>query len=189
MGDMCKTWKEAQECMTKKLDVYIEECGDKIDPDTFEKITNGIHYLGESIYYHTVTEAMNDVSDEEKMRNRSKWGYTEPMWEYDQYPKMGYNATGYNDRMGFKPYLDQEPYVRDYISSDYGKEYDEWKDAKRHYTESHSMNDRKKMDDKALNHIDNFVMTFKEMWKDADPTVRHDMKDELTEIMDMLKTA
>lgn len=68
------------------------------------------------------------------------------------------------------------------------KEYNEYKRAKRHYTESKSPADKQQMDEHAMKHMNQAMDSFREMWKDADPTMRKRMKADLTALVGEMPT-
>ena len=54
--------------------------------------------------------------------------------------------------------------------------YNEYRKAKRHYTETKSPSDKQMMDEKSRRHIHEALDTFKDIWKDADPAMRKELK-------------
>lgn len=54
--------------------------------------------------------------------------------------------------------------------------YNEYRKAKRHYTETKSPSDKQMMDEKSRRHIHEALDTFKDIWKDADPEMRKELK-------------
>lgn len=218
--DICiEELKDMKKCLTSKFKSYMDGGLDCVDTHEAYEIADIIKDLAETerncyeaCYYKKVIEAMEDGDEPDiygYSRNR-RMGYR-PYFDGD-IDIYGYNATGYNGsngngrnssssnsnggRMGYKPYVDQEPYIQNYISdkdgfrrdmqgsnSLYGREYDDWKSAKRHYTETKSSADKSKMDEHTAKHVDNVVMSLKEMWTDADPSLRQKMKAELTALV------
>ena len=65
----------------------------------------------------------------------------------------------------------------------YGKSYNRFRKAKRHYTKTHSEADKQKMKDASNQHMVETVATLREMWDDADPDLRKRMKADLTNLM------
>ena len=63
------------------------------------------------------------------------------------------------------------------------KEYNDYKRAKRHYTESKNVMDKQVMDEHAMKHMNQAMDSFREIWKDADPTMRKRMKTDLTALV------
>lgn len=125
----------------------------------------------EACYYKSVVEAMEDKED--------RYGYT---------PRTRMSG---NFRYGYKPMVDQEPYIDAYLDdnrynmsyNEYGAPYNEYMTAKRHYTKTGSMNDKNAMDMHAREHIDQMVDTFEEIWEDASPDLQAKIRSELTSLM------
>lgn len=169
-----------------------------INAEELDHVANVIHHNAETEYYCTVTKAMKEADEESE-----KYGYRHRManGRYGYEPDWGYDIMGYtrgnmrysgNTRMGYKPYMDQEPYVQNYISdpnkfrSEFGMTYDDYRDAKRHYTDTHSVEDKKKMDEKTHQYLDDTMEKIGEMWEDADPALRSTIKADLQKFIGMM---
>lgn len=194
MGDIKEQLEESACKLASCLDRYLDDGIAEADVCQVKEAADAIKDLAEAKYYCVVTEAMEEGSEE-------AYGYRPnsrvPMNWNDIY---GYTPSGRGNRsqgghgapgmMGFKPMVDQEPYVYDYIQdpnrfkSEYGKEYDMYKDAKRHYTETHSAEDKKEMDEHMRNHVNNLLATLREMYKDADISTKQEMKSDVKAIYD-----
>lgn len=61
--------------------------------------------------------------------------------------------------------------------------YNQYKDHKRHYTETHNPEDKIKMDESAKHHMEESMDTMKEIWKDADPNLRKKMREDLAKLI------
>lgn len=61
----------------------------------------------------------------------------------------------------------------------YGRAYNEFRKARRHYTETKSMSDKQEMDEHANEHLSDSMQTIREIWEMADPTLRKKMKADL----------
>ena len=72
--------------------------------------------------------------------------------------------------------------IKDY-DDHYGRSYNEYRDAKRHYTEFHSMTDKNEMDQHAREHVDFMISSMREIWEEADPELRRSMKDDMTGLL------
>lgn len=92
-------------------------------------------------------------------------------WGGDEYAKR----TMHNDKMGYHPNGEWE--------HDYGIAYDNYKNARRNYTSTNSKEYRTAMDSHAEDHLNMSVMTLKDIWRDADPTLKSKMKTELTSLV------
>lgn len=158
------------------MNVNTEEAGQVADiiKDMSETEKN----LYEANYYKLVSESMEEKSKPENKNRRMGYNWNEKPYidaylhdpDFEDDMRYGYNATGYNgsasmrnSRMG---YVDWE-----------GS--DEYMEAKRHYSETHSSADREKLMKETIN-------TFKEMWGDADPVQRSKMKTELSALVNGL---
>lgn len=160
----------------------------------------------EAKYYETVCQAMEEYDeDEDNMgynSNRYKNGKYAPSGtgnrmtsrpsmkpDYSTYQNGRDSVMGFSD--GKEDWMPSSMNSRfqDYRGLEgrkyepYGEAYHEYEDARRHYTESKSMEDKTHMDKKAREHVDNSIMTLKEIWKNADPTLRKEMKSSLTSLV------
>lgn len=110
-------------------------------------------------------------------------------WPYDPdyYPTMGYtgprrNQSGSTSTYGDSGSTSQSGSRRGYDDWDpdrdpkHSMSYNEYRMAKRHYTETKSPSDKQMMDEKSRTHIHEALSTFKDIWKDADPAMRKELK-------------
>lgn len=110
-------------------------------------------------------------------------------WPYDPdyYPAMGYtgprkNQSGSTSTYGDSGSTSQSGSRRGYDDWDpdrdpkHSMSYNEYRMAKRHYTETKSPSDKQMMDEKSRTHIHEALSTFKDIWKDADPAMRKELK-------------
>lgn len=157
------------------------ECAGKA-ADIVKDLSETEKNLRESKYYQLVAEAMK----EKKYETPDRYGYS-PMRE---------NYDNVNRNMGYKPMMDQEPYINGYLHdpefeknmrqgyNEYGMPYTEYMTARRHYTETKSMSDKAKMDARAKEHIDQTIETLEDIWEDATPELRAKMKSDIKTLMD-----
>lgn len=111
---------------------------------------------------------VNDPDFEDEMRHR-KMGYQ---------PSGAGNRSQSGSRMGYEDEawgMDDDPKQT--------REYNEYKRAKRHYTETKSPADKQQMDEHAMKHLNQSIDSFREMWKDADPNMRKRIKADLTNLI------
>lgn len=83
-------------------------------------------------------------------------------------------------------YDDGEDWDMDYDEDDdprYSEAYNQYRSARRHYTESHSQHDKDVMNQKANEHIASTISTVRDMWKDADPNLRKRMKADFSALL------
>lgn len=156
-------------------------------------------------------EAMDEAEQEEKMYGRMGYrgraangrfvhrpgrgrsaGYTpylhmmdDGMDDYDMYDDMPYSVTGY--RMGYtkgNEHMDNTEMRR---PSRYGETYDRYSDRRRHYHETKDAESKKQMDDYMKEYMADVMENMRDMWKDADPTLRQTMKADLTKMVQQLQ--
>ena len=99
--------------------------------------------------------------------------------EQDSYAEMSepYRDEHYRGNESLRD-RDQEP-----KESRYGHTFDEYRRAKRHYTQTHAETDKKAMDDYASEHFMDTVATLREIWSDADVTLKQRMKADMTKLV------
>ena len=129
------------------------------------------------------------------------------MDEYDMYDEMPYPMTGY--RMGYTDgnrggnmgnSSSSGSYSGNYGGgnsrsgyegmrqpSRYGESYDRYSDRRRHYHETKDAESKKQMDDSMKEYMSDISENLREMWKDADPTLRQTMKADLTKVVQQLQ--
>ena len=129
------------------------------------------------------------------------------MDEYDMYDEMPYPMTGY--RMGYTDgnrggnmgnSSSSGSYSGNYGGgnsrsgyegmrqpSRYGESYDRYSDRRRHYHETKDADSKKQMDDSMKEYMSDVSENLREMWKDADPTLRQAMKADLTKMVQQLQ--
>ena len=110
-----------------------------------------------------------------------------------KYYKTVVKAMGENDRsrrLGYIPMIDLDEDYDEYSrmphhdwDEKYGRVFNEYRDARKHYTETHSSSDKSSMDGKAREHIDSVILSIREIWNSADPTLRQQMKSQLTSLV------
>lgn len=182
--DICSMQETIISCLKSSVDGGLSN----VDTDEAGKVADIIKdfsqtekYFWEAKYYKLVCKAMEEKSD---VQHGSNYGYS---------PRV----TG-TYRMGYKPYLDQEPYIKGYLHdpdfennmrqgyNEYGMPYTEYMTARRHYSESKSMTDRTQMDTHAKEHIDQTIETIEDIWEDATPELKLKMKAELKALYDSM---
>lgn len=129
------------------------------------------------------------------------------MDDYDMYDEMPYPMTGY--RMGYTDgnrggnmgnSSSSGSYSGNYGGgnsrsgyegmrqpSRYGESYDRYSDRRRHYHETKDAESKKQMDDSMKEYMADVMENMRDMWKDADPTLRQTMKADLTKMVQQLQ--
>lgn len=199
-------WDDLKDCMEI---VKSAICADKdyreVEAmDDFEKEYGRMGYRG---------RAANGRFVHRSGRGRSA-GYTpylhmmeDDMDEYGMYDEMPYPMTGY--RMGYTDAnrggnmgnsSSSGSYSGNYGGgnsrsgyegmrkpSRYGESYDRYSDRRRHYHETKDADSKKQMDDSMKEYMSDVSENLREMWKDADPTLRQTMKADLTKMVQQLQ--
>lgn len=172
-----------------------EECG-KVT-DMIKDLAKAEKDCLEAEYYKSVIEAMDSESGEDSLNDRlgynrnrsaSTGRYTSGRGSHrthNQSGSMRSTRMGYNDKYDLsEPYWDESwrtgsesmDRIREMEDPRYGKAYNKWRMSKKHYHETKSQHDREEMSESAKEHMNDTVMTLKEMWKEADPELRREMK-------------
>lgn len=120
--------------------------------DIIKDLAAAEKYCYESCYYKTVIEAMEKGDDD-------RYGYSTP--------KGNYRMSG---RMGYKPYMDQEPYVDAYLNDPNFR--DRMYDKPNRYGYIKQEN------------LDATMSNIKDIWNTADPEKRMHLKRELSTMID-----
>ena len=160
--------------------VNTDEAGKVID--MIKDLAAAERYCAQACYYSSVVDAM-----EENKRYMSRMGYdpSEYMPEDDDDwrdremmdRKLDRMKRSWRDKMrsGIRSEEDLDPR--------YGKSFNEYRMAKKYYTETHSADDKRRMDDEAEHHITDSIDTLKEIWNSSDPDLKQRMKTELTQLV------
>lgn len=90
-------------------------------------------------------------------------------------PRMGYPMMDWDTRGVHANQSGQ--------SNRYGYPYNEYRNAKRSYTQTHSESDRKKMDEHANEHMVDTIATMRDIWENADPEHKTRMRQDLQNLL------
>lgn len=142
-------------------------------------------------YYEMCIYMMMQEMKEEDHESDEKYGYDN--WHY---PSSGrFAPKGSGRKYGYSPDWDDDGKMgypmnkmmdmRD-MPSEYGRAYDEYKMAKRHYTESKSDTDNKEMNRKIEENGVKWLETMEEMLKDANPELRKKLKMQTTKLFEQM---
>lgn len=126
---------------------------------------------------------------------------SDDMEDYGPYDDMPYPMTGY--RMGYtgnrdgnmsgmdgNPSSGNRRYGYDEMMrrpSRYGESYDRYSDRRRHYHETKDADSKRQMDESMKEYMSDVMENMRDMWKDADPTLRQTMKADLTKMVQQLQ--
>lgn len=65
----------------------------------------------------------------------------------------------------------------------YGRSYNEFCKNRKFYTATKSEEEKRQMDKHAEEHVQDIVVSVKDIWKDADPTLKKHMKEQMTKLL------
>lgn len=121
----------------------------------------------------------------EDYMNEAMMGYSDGRGNYGNNQSQSQNRGGSsNDRMGYKDSMMMDPRFEDgRMDSRYGKAYNEYKERRRHYTETKSPEDKKEMETHAEEHVRDTIATIKDIWTDADPSLKRRMREDFTKLL------
>lgn len=171
--DICKMKYALVEC----LEGYINTDVDIAAVDTAEAgaVVDMIKDLAEAekdcakaCYYRTVTAAMADEAVGETYRLGYIPEYNEPPYQHKD-DRIEYMRNGIR--------------AEEELDPKYSKTFNEYRKAKRYYTETKTPGSKKNMDTEADQHLAESIDTFKEIWADADTELKRHMKTELTNLV------
>lgn len=169
LTDICSLQEELVTCAKKQVDYGIEN----LNVEEFNAIMDGIKDMAETKYYILVSKAMEEAEDRPALPPVASGNY----------------RMGYNDIMHQQPYIDAYLHDPDFTSnmrSEYSEPYERYTTAKRHYTETHDMADKSKMDTYAKQHLAQTISTIKDIWSDATPELKQKMKTDVKALMDTM---
>ena len=174
IDSLCHMQSTLISCLKSEIDMGImnadtKEVGEVAD--IIKDLAMAEKYNREAKYYELVADAME---------NEGPTGYS-----------MGYTRP-------YKPMVDQENYIRGYMhdpnfkdnmrgtTNDYGIAYSDYLNAKRHYTETHSNDDRVRMEKDAREHLDQTIDTMEDIWGTASPELKLKMKTDLKKLVETM---
>ena len=137
-------------------------------------------------YLHMMDDGMDDYGMYDEMpypMTGYRMGYTDGnrsgnMGNSSSSGSYSGNYGGGNSRSGYEGM--RQP-------SRYGESYDRYSDRRRHYHETKDADSKKQMDDSMKEYMSDVSENLREMWKDADPTLRQTMKADLTKMVQQLQ--
>ena len=162
---------------------YIDKAKEQLsnivaaDPHELAVITDAIKDMAiakkecmEAKYYEAVTKAMEEHEEDELMY-------------YRPYVRMGYTPSYDNAVNNVARYSDNAWRMNEHHDPEvehYGRSYSDWRRARRNYTATHSEVDRASMEATGGKYLTTTIEAMREMWDNADATLKKRMKDELT---------
>lgn len=166
-----------------------QECGEVVD--MVKDLCEAEKALWEACYYKKEIQEMESQGDD----GDDRMGYDPWRYSSGRYaPKgRGHRTSVSRGRMGFDPdvmadvrtpgtyYPDHQQWINEWNNAHHP--IDDYKMAKKHYTETHDDADKKAMKQHGMNHVDETVVTLKEIWNDADPELRAHLKEAVSKMV------
>lgn len=187
--------------LKKRLIEYVSSAMasgmDKIDTcelgeaiDMIKDLSEAEEKCQKACYYSSITKAMREAEEYEgKMgygRHHVRMNPMNPEWRDDDdiyrgpYPEMSNMRMGYPmDKDMWNRGKDGRFREQEMEDPRYGKAYNEFRKARRHYTETKSVSDKQMMEEHANEHLSDSMQSLKEIWEASDPTLRKKMKADL----------
>lgn len=197
---ICELKKDLLEFLNETVDerglhcMDTEETGEVVD--MIKDLADAEEKCWKAEYYKKIVEAMDDAEKEEELMMKLGTHYDD---------KMGYTprrsaSTGrympsstHSSRQGYSPMdLDNDnvdwdgSYGRNRMDP-YGSHFNEWRDAKRSYTSTKSAEDKRRMDEHANEHVMASISSLREVFREADPEMRRQVKQDLSSLVNEMK--
>lgn len=179
--EKCKDMYEIKNSLISQVKEQLNHNADCVDTHELGEVVDMIKDIAEyernmyeACYYKSVTEAMHGYD--------GRRGYIPMDREYDEEQDWEYLMPDHK-RARYNRFMDDvDKKVKNYDDR-YGRPYNEYKDAKRHYTETNSMTDKEEMNKHAKEHVDSMISSMREIWGEADPELRQRMKEDMTRLL------
>lgn len=146
--------------------------------DMIKDLAEAEKFCQEACYYESFVETMDEYSDNPRM------GYNpdrNAMGQYSDGRGRNSDSDSGNRRSGYTPDWRMTEQDSDWDDR-YGRPFNQFRKAKRHYTQTHSEQDREKMKEHANEHMMASLATIREIYDNADPELKKRMKADLTKL-------
>lgn len=130
----------------------------------------------EACYYESVVAAMDAYGDNPRMGYNPSW---RPMGR-DRYPEMDHEGRSSRTDRGMR--MDDSHMDDPDWDDRYDRSFNQFRKAKRHYTRTHSEEDKMRMKEHANEHMMSAMSTIREIYDSADPELKKRMKTDLTKL-------
>lgn len=187
-ADMIKDLAEAEEkCMKAKYYMTLicamdkaDEALDDMDPEDVEEMYRNLMQDNRRGYNpNRSSRTGRYMSNSSSNRGRSNPGSANVNHMRGYNPPKDYDYMPEN--MNGIPY-DHDEATRT-GGERFGRPYNEYRAMRRNYTESHSKEDKERMEHHAKEHVDDAISTMKDIWNNSDPELRKKMKTDLTGLL------
>lgn len=187
--------------------INVHEFGATVD--IIKDLAEAEKEAAEACYFYSIVQAMKEAEEEEEELRRL--GYNHNRYPSSGrfasaghgtrmgYPYLPVEMWGRHmmERYGYPMYYDGEEHggmgdIRtgqgdnappDHDGLEYNKSYSRYRQARRHYTETHDAHDKSEMDKHAMEHFGKALHTFKEIWGDVQPEMKKKMRVDLEKLL------
>jgi len=180
LDDLCSMFNTLVGAAKSHLDQGIESA----DTDELMSVVDMIKDLAEAkkdclkaCYYKTVVEAMENSDESEQ------YGYHN-FREHRKTPiqEIYYPDETISEEMNRRYRMGYHDRTIPHDANRYGIAYEEYKDARKHYTETKSEVDKEEMDRHIREHVSDTLSTMMDMYHAADPELRKQIKANITKL-------
>lgn len=175
--------EEIKDNLLKELSSYMKDlsCADTQEAGAVVDILKDI---SEMEYYEAVTAAMEDAKYEDILGYTPTQSMTPRPMNRMRTRGRDYESSMVGDYM--RGNRGESGWDENPEDSRYGRAYKEYAKAKRYYTETHSEKDKSEMRTQADHHVADMLASFKDIWRDADPEHKKQMKADLSAFVNQL---
>lgn len=203
LEDMCDIVKHVSTTTqtaiaTQGCSLETKELGDVID--MMKDVIEAKEKAAKACYYEEVTKAMKEYGDDfdslvrrenEHMNypHNDREGYDSNRYASGRFAPKGHgNMTHSGGRGGFTPTPSNMHHMQNEMEQrerelEHGRAYRDYDYAKRYYTETKDLNAKNEMSARAKEHVINMAETCREIYMNADPELRREMKSELSKLV------
>lgn len=167
--------------------------------DMIKDLAKAEEKMWKSCYYKTIIHAMHEEHERmEHMPQEDRMGYDHYRYSSGRFAPKGHGhySSGYRpmeetwaEGMHMEPWMSEyevgsqnrsAPDRYGYTPTMRGMKYDNYHKAKMGYHESKDAHSKEQMDNSAREYVVDTAESIREMWKEADPTLRKEIKNRLT---------
>lgn len=201
MHELCDSYTEMECCLMELLKGMKAQglTTPLVCSNDFQNVTDAIKDLAsakknnlKACYYKTVIEAMEEYDDDERhypIVYADEHPYADGRKYYDHYRYSSGRFAPKGRGHYSKSYIPEMDPMMDRIRDDENRiatHLDQYRDARRHYTETHSPEDKAKMTEHGRKHMEETMESVKEIWDTADPVLKRETKEQLLSLVNSM---
>lgn len=164
--------------MIKDLAETEKHCHEACYYESVVKAMDTSEDYGHRMGYNPNRNAMGQYSD-----GRGRSGAESSRTSMNSSDIRGQAQSGNNRPYEDMDRADYHTMIDDDWDDRYGRSFNQFRKAKRHYTETRAQEDKDRMKMHAHEHLMESMATFKEIWSNADPELRKRMKEDMTKLV------